>query len=400
MSHNLQRRIEKEEEDKRKSVDDNKHRVQEFVVAVVSLMTFAVTMIMTLIATSDLTVVAIIVFVNIATSVVMYIFPYAKATPLKSMSGICSCGTYCSGRCSAKTYVPAKCKELFWTFLYSGVPEVCCIVFLYTLPNASSLIQTYVATTWMQRQAVASVMSLQHAHYVHKLLDLILGFSKEQRPNGHVNLRKITQVRLVGYSVYQGIKSLITGLSFTFHAGEVYWITAVNGIGKTAFLSSMLYMLKGMDVMCGGIMIPITHATIVTLERMITYFNARGPIGHVNIDKLALFAKWKSYASMLGLTEEQARSPNHSDGEWQKWLLLYALDTCGSVLILDESLSAISVDVRSLIIFEILPKFAKDKGKIILLVAHCDGDSDGRASNLHKLVLGQDKSGKTTLTRA
>ncbi len=396
-SRNLQRRIENDEQFIVTCVNDNKHRVQEFVVAVVSLMTFTITSIMTLIATGDVTVIAVIVFVNILTSAVMYMFPYAKATQLKAMTSICSCGTYCSGLCSIKTYVPAKCKELFWTFLYSGVPEVGCIVFLYTLPNSSSLIQTYVATAWMQRQAVASVMSLQHAHYVHKLLDLILEFFKEQRPNGRVHLSFITQIRFEEYSVYQGIKSLITGLSFTFYTGEVYWITATNGVGKTTFFRSMLYMLKGMSVMCGDIIIPVTNATVITLERAITYFNAHGPIGPIKLNKSALFAKWGDYASMLGLTEEQSKSPNHSDGELQKWLLLYAFDTCGSVLILDESLSAISVDMRSLIIFKLLPEFAMKNKKMVLLVAHCDGDDD--VPNLHKLVLGEE-NGKTTLTCA
>jgi ABC-type molybdenum transport system ATPase subunit/photorepair protein PhrA len=399
MSRNLQRRIEHHEEDKSRLVNDNKHRVQEFIGAVVSLMTFAITMIMTLVATDDLTVIAMIVFVNILTSTVMYMFPYAKATQLKPMTSICSCGTYCSGFCSVKTYVVAKCKELFWTFLYSGVPEVGCIIFLYTLPNSSSLIQTYVATAWMQRQAVASVMSLQHAHYVHILLELILEFSKEQRRNGNVKLSFIKQICFEEYSVYQGIKSLITCLSFTFHAGGVYWITAINGVGKTSFLRSLLYMLKGMYVMCNNVMIPVAYSTIRTLEQAITYFNARGPIGQVKIDKLALFTKWGHYASMLGLTQEQAYSSNHSDGEWQKWLLLYALETCGSVMILDETLSAISIDVRSLVIFKILPTFAKETGKIVLLVAHCDGDGDGDVSNLHKLVL-KEEDGKTTLTPA
>jgi ABC-type Mn2+/Zn2+ transport system ATPase subunit len=174
----------------------------------------------------------------------------------------------------------------------------------------------------------------------------------------------------------------------------VYWITGNNGVGKTTLVRSMLHMLKGMDVMCGGVLIPVVDATINSLEAQISYFNKDGPNGAYKLNKPALFAKWSKYASMLDLTQEQADSHNHSDGELQKWLLLYALDTCGSVLILDELLSAITVDIRHMVIFQLLPEFAKDNGKIIMLVAHCNGDIS--VQNLHRLVL--EHSGNTTLT--
>ena len=397
VKRNLRRRMEKEEEEKHKEIHKNRHKVQEFLGAVVSLMTFIVTMIITLIATDDLSVIVIIVFVNVITSTMMFMFPYAKALQIQPMNRICECGRYCAGHCSVKKYIPAKCRELFWTFVYSCVQEIACIVFIYTLPNSSSLVQTYVAIAWMQRQAVASFMSLKHGHHVHDLLDLILELSKSQRPSdGCNNLYDITQLKLDGYSVYQQSKRLITNLTYVFKAGNVYWITAKNGIGKTTLLRSMLHMLKGMDVMCGGVPIPVTEATIGSVEALISYFNKDGPISTYKLNKPALFAKWSKYASMLDLTQEQADSHNHSDGELQKWLLLYALDTCGSVLILDELLSAITVDIRHIVIFNLLPEFAKENGKIILLVAHCNGDIS--VPNLHRLVL--EHSGNTTLTCA
>lgn len=392
---NLRRRVEKDEDATKRDILKNRHNVQEFLGAVVSLMTFIVTMIITLIATDDLSVIVIIVFVNVITSTMMFMFPYAKALQIQPMDRICVCRRYCAGQCGVKKYIPAKCRELFWTFVYSCAQEIACIVFIYTLPNSSSLIQTYVAIAWMQRQAVASFMSLKHGHHVHDLLDLILEFSKSQRPSdGCNNLDNITQIKLDGYSVYQQSKRLITNLTYVFNAGHMYWITGNNGVGKTTLLRSMHYMLKGMDVMCGGVLIPVTEATIGSVEAQFSYLHDDGPLGTFRLNKPALFAKWSKYAFMLGLTQKQADSHNHSDGELQKWLLLYALDTCGSVLILDELLSAITVDIRHIVIFNLLPEFAKKTGKIVLLVAHCDGDIS--VPNLHRLVL--EHSGNTTLT--
>lgn len=203
-------------------------------------MTYVVTTVITLIATDDAIVVRVIIIVNVVTSVAMYTFPIAKASQMKPKTTICpDCEKFCCGRCSFMAFIPARVGELLWTFVYSGVTEVGCIIFLYTLPNATSLIQTYIATAWMQRHAMSSVKNLEHANYMDTLLTLLSDFSKEQRSyDGKKMPRKVDALQFVNYTFNQlGVK-VVNMFSYIFKAGGVYWIN-----GKTELESQCFFVL-------------------------------------------------------------------------------------------------------------------------------------------------------------
>jgi ABC-type Mn2+/Zn2+ transport system ATPase subunit len=134
---------------------------------------------------------------------------------------------------------------------------------------------------------------------------------------------------------------------------------------------------------------------VKSVENLFTYV---GICEKVQLDKPRLFnGRFNKYATMIGLTKKLAESPNHSDGQLQKWLFILALETCESVLIFDESLNSMHVNDRETIIYEILPAFARENNIIVFLVAHCD--SKGKAHDLHKLTLFSDEDGNTCLTK-
>ena len=403
---NLNRIVDEKDQKGIDIVIDARKYIQEYVTACVVLITFAVTTLITLLAAGDIKVILMIIGVSVISNVMFIRYPLCKVAPLESHKGLCErCKRHCGEKCSYIIYVKAKIVEISSMFVYSWVPEIVCISILYMLPNSAPLIQAYMATVWMQKQAVGALMSLQHGHHLHQIVDILLNFGSSQRSYKGTGGGRVDELRFNNYNVvHKGIK-IITDFIHTFATGAVYNLVAENGFGKSMFPKSISYMHDGLAIVSGNTIKPIAMYTVEWVESMIQYVGPHGPSKCPVLDKHALLnGPLCKYAKILGLTEKDATDLNMSAGQKQKWDLLYMLLTCveGSVLILDEALAHMTDEIRQLVIRDVLTDVAKRKKLLILLVAHCNR-KELIANGLHHMCFSTDGDGdgnrQTVLTR-
>ena len=375
--------------------------IQEYVTACLVLITFTVTTLITLLAAGDIKVILLIIGVSVISNVLFIRFPLCKVAPLQSHKGLCeSCKMHCGEKCAYVVYVKAKLVEIVSMFLYSWIPEIVCISILYLLPNSAPLIQAYMATVWMQKQAVGALMSLQHGHRLHQIVDTLLDFITSQRQYDGTRGGRVNALRFNDYNVdHKGVQ-IIADFTHTFAAGAVQNLVAENGFGKSMFLLSISFMLEGLDIVSGDTIKPIAMYTVEWVESMIQYVGPLGPSKRPILDKHTLLRMFPKYARILKLTRKDADDLNMSAGQKQKWELLYILWKCkvGSVLILDEALAHMTDEIREQVIRDVLTDIAKRKRLIILLVAHCNREKL-IANGLHHMCFSTDENGHTHLAR-
>lgn len=398
---NMNRAVDEKDQQRIDIVIKERIHIQEYVTACLVLTTFTVTTLITLLAAGDIKVILLIVGVSVISNVLFIKYPLYKVEPLQSHKGLCqSCKKHCGEKCAYKVYVKARLVEIVSMFLYSWIPEIVCISILYMLPNSAPLIQAYMATVWMQKQAVGALMSLQHGHRLHQMVDTLLYFGKSQRSydgtlNTTIKALKFKKVNIVHKDV-----QIITDFTDTFTAGNVYNLVAENGFGKSMFLLSISFMLEGLNIVSGDTIKPIAMYTVEWVESMIQYIGPYGPSKRPVLDKHDLLRRFPKLARILKLTQKDANDLNMSAGQKQKWELLYILWKCkqGSVLIFDEALAHMTDEIRARVIREILTDIAKKKRLIILLVAHCNRKAL-IANGLYHMCFSTAEDGHTVLSR-
>ena len=398
---NMNRTVDEKDQKGIDIVIEARKYIQEYVTACVVLITFTVTTMITLLAAGDIKVILMIIGVSVISNVMFIRYPLCKVAPLESRKGLCErCKRHCGEKCFYIIYLKAKIIEISSMFVYSWVPEIVCISILYVLPNSAPLIQAYMATVWMQKQAVGALMSLQHGHHLHHIVDILLNFGSSQRSYEGTQGGRVDALRFINYNVVHKDIPIITNFTHTFATGAVYNLVAENGFGKSIFLLHISYMLDGLNIVSGNTINPIATYTVEWVESMIQYVGPLGLSKRPVLDKHTLLnGPLCEYAKILELKEKDATDMNMSAGQKQKWELLYILMTCveGSVLILDEALSNITDDIRSLVIRDVLTDVAKRKRLIILLVAHCNR-KELIANKLHHMCFSTDGNGQTVLT--
>lgn len=397
---NMNRAVDEKDQQRIDTVLKDRIHIQEYVTACVVLITFTVTTLITLLAAGDIKVILLIVGVSVISNVLFVRFPLCKVEPLQSHKGLCpQCKMHCGEKCAYKVYVKAKMIEIVSMFLYSWVPEIVCICILYLLPNSAPLIQAYMATVWMQKQAVGALMSLQHGHRVHQMVDILLYFGKSQRSYGGTEYTTIKALIFKKVNIVHKGVQIITDFTDTFTAGNVYNLVAENGFGKSMFLLSISFMLEGLNIVSGDTIKPIAMYTVEWVESMIQYIGPYGPSKRPVFDKHELLRRFPTYARKLKLRWKDANDLNMSAGQKQKWELLYILWKCkfDSVLILDEALGNLTDEIRARVIRQILTDIAKRKRLIILLVAHCNRKAL-IANRLHHMCFSTE-DGHTVLSR-
>ena len=398
---NMNRAVDEKDQQRIDIVLKERIHIQEYVTACLVLITFTVTTLITLLAAGDIKVILLIIGVSVISNVLFIRFPLCKVAPLQSHKGLCqSCKKHCGEKCAYKVYVKARLVEIVSMFLYSWIPEIVCISILYMLPNSAPLIQAYMATVWMQKQAVGALMSLQHGHRLHQIVDTLLDFGTSQRPYDGTEHARINALKFYNFKVVHKGVQIITNFTHTFAAGNVYNLVAENGFGKSMFLLSISFMHDGLAIVSGDTLKPIAMYTVEWVESMIQYI---GPIGLSKrpvLDKQSLLIMFPKYARILKLTKKDADDLNMSAGQKQKWELLYILwkSKAGSVLILDEALAHMTDEIRERVIREVLTDIAKKKRLIILLVAHCNREKL-IANGLHHMCFSTAENGHTHLAR-
>jgi ABC-type branched-subunit amino acid transport system ATPase component len=398
---NMNRAVDEKDQQRIDIVLKERIHIQEYVTACVVLITFTVTTLITLLAAGDIKVILLIVGVSVISNVLFIRFPLCKVAPLQSHKGLCiQCKKHCGEKCAYVVYVKAKIVEIVSMFLYSWIPEIVCISILYLLPNSAPLIQAYMATVWMQKQAVGALMSLQHGHRLHQMVDTLLDFITSQRPYDGTGGGRVDALRFNKFEVVHKGVQIIADFTHTFAAGTVYNLVAENGFGKSMFLISISFMLDGLNIVSGSTIKPIAMYTVEWVEAMIQYVGPLGLSKRPVLDKQALLRMFPKYVMILKLTRKDADDLNMSAGQKQKWELLYILWKCkqGSVLILDEALAHMTDEIRERVIREVLTDIAKKKRLIILLVAHCNREKL-IANGLHHMCFSTAENGHTLLAR-
>ena len=396
---NMNRAVDEKDQRKIDTVLKERVHIQEYVTACLVLITFTVTTLITLLAAGDIKVILLIIGVSVISNVLFIKFPLCKVEPLQSHKGLCeSCKKHCGEKCAYYVYVKAKIVEIVSMFLYSWIPEIVCISILYMLPNSAPLIQAYMATVWMQKQAVGALMSLQHGHRLHQIVDTLLDFGTNQRLYDGAGCGRVDALKFNKFKVdHKGVQ-IITDFTHIFTTGTVYNLVAENGFGKSMFLLSISFMLDGLNIVSGNTIKPIAIYTVEWVETMIQYIGPLGLSKRPILDKQALLRMFPKYARILKLTRKDADDLNMSAGQKQKWELLYILwkSKAGSVLILDEALAHMTDEIRQRVIRSVLTDIAKRKRLIVLLVAHCNR-KELIANGLHHMCFSTAENGHTYL---
>jgi ABC-type Fe3+/spermidine/putrescine transport system ATPase subunit len=190
-------------------------------------------------------------------------------------------------------------------------------------------------------------------------------------------------------------------VSLKIETGEVHVLLGPSGAGKTLLLESVVGLQQAQH---GQIFIDGVDVTARPPEqRNIGYIPQDGSLfPHLSVRDNILFgrkvrralagadADLQQLAEILGLSHEllaRRSVASLSGGEQQRVALARALITSPTVLLLDESFSALDADVRTQLLFA-LRRLQKQRKQTIMYVTHHQDDAELIADNVSVMMAG------------
>lgn len=199
-------------------------------------------------------------------------------------------------------------------------------------------------------------------------------------------MRKLT-VDSLACSV--GDRSLVSGVSFGLHAGEILGLVGASGSGKSLTLKAMVGLVPR-SIRCRGILrideadhdlaraadlAPLLARTLAYLAQAAT--PSLDPVMRVRDQLREVQRRWRDRRSATDRLQEVGLTPAHleryphqlSGGEAQRVCLALALAAAPAVLLADEPTSSLDALSQAAVI-RLLEGCVRERGIAMILVSH------------------------------
>ena len=194
-----------------------------------------------------------------------------------------------------------------------------------------------------------SIKSTEHYTYYEKFIQLLKTLNDHKLVTENETITEINEVRFVntsfGYHAEVNTAPVprITNLSFTFHAGNLYYLEAPNGVGK----STILRMFTS-NLISGEIYFDNTNRKDLTFECImakifyIPQASEFAPQFSVDTVKECVDQN-EALARKLGVDSTKSTSAM-SGGQKKRFQICAALNSSAPIILMDETLSELSTE--------------------------------------------------------
>jgi len=364
-----------------KHLEKNKDAVKNAISLVIKIVMVFLTVFITVLDSLNIAVI-IIPIINLANVIVIRrltkkpeeakVLPYSEKDcmlKLKVGDGLCP---YCQAICKDRCGIIGNLNKSLWTqtllITVTWVPDIICIwVFAYS-ESTSSVIISYMYSSWMIRDTITFAFKVMDdealpARLVEQMLTVYSYLSKNQvslRNEGVKLTKKITEVHVKDYECPHGKVSFILKPGITILGG-------LNGSGKSElFRLFLIGMKKAFSVMHSGTMLLLSECSLASIRETILYYTADMILP---LSRLHLYQMNPELAAKLGITQIMANRGRPSKGEHALFLVMWIIMVHGheqGIVILDEVTANLDHENRKRV-FRVIREYCKG---IVIVVDH------------------------------
>ena len=280
------------------------------------------------------------------------------------------------------------------------------ITFISIYTNSISMIYTFGNIIWMLGTLADNIKSFFYYDYVKEFISLCFAFEKHSyKSNNEITLDNLKSITFINASFGYYNESLelndynvkINNLSYTFTCGNLYYLEAPNGIGKSTLLKMFMSKLFSGDMFFDNI--NRNNISFDDLHKNIFHIvQASEYTPKFSLDEVQSFADRDSWLEeRLNLQELLNKDSVEISGGQKKRVYIYmALTSSCKVLLLDEILSELSTEDTPevpegggwlLRVLNTIIEWPGLESKIIILVGHGLLNLIQYKSHVHKIKI-------------